>query len=467
MSCTFGVVVGNRGFFPDELARTGREEILDALKRAGHKAICLTPEETRYGSVETREDARRCASLFREHSSDIIGIIVTLPNFGDERGIAETIRMAALDVPVLVQGTPDDPKACDIKNRRDSFCGKMSACNNLRQYGIPFSLTQSHTVHPLTDEFQADLDSFAGVCRVVKGMKHVRVGAIGARPAAFNTVRYSEKILESHGISVETLDLSEVFGRAARLGDADAKVREKIAILRDYVNTEGIIDIHILKMAKLGVVIDEYIEANELDICAVQCWTSMEEYYGVVPCALMSLLSNSLFSSACEVDVTGALGMHALRLATGSPSAILDWNNNYGDDPDKCVVFHCSNIPRHFLENPAMDYQNIIAGSVGKENTFGTIIGRIKTGPLTFTRFSTEDELGSIRAYLGEGEFVDDSLKTFGGYGVAHIPNLQDLLRFICRNGFEHHVAMSLSSCAPILFEAFTQYLGYDTYYHR
>lgn len=243
MSCTFGVVVGNRGFFPDELARTGREEILDALKRAGHKAICLTPEETRYGSVETREDARRCASLFREHSSDIIGIIVTLPNFGDEKGIAETIRMAALDVPVLVQATPDDPKACDIKNRRDSFCGKMSACNNLRQYGIPFSLTQSHTVHPLTDEFQADLDSFAGVCRVVKGMKHVRVGAIGARPAAFNTVRYSEKILESHGISVETLDLSEVFGRAARLGDADAKVREKIAILRDYVNTEGIIDI--------------------------------------------------------------------------------------------------------------------------------------------------------------------------------------------------------------------------------
>lgn len=467
MGCTFGVIVGNRGFFPDELARAGREEILESLKQAGHSAVCLTPEDTKFGSVETYEDSQKCACLFREHAADITGIIITLPNFGDEKGIAQTIRSAGLNVPVLVQATPDDPNSCDIRNRRDSFCGKMSACNNLRQYGIPFSLTRSHTVHPLSEEFQTDLDLFAGVCRVVKGMRQVRVGAIGARPAAFNTVRYSEKILESHGISVETLDLSEVFGRAAKLSDSDVRVREKVAALRNYVDTQGISDIHINKMARLGVVIDDYIQANELDICAVQCWTSMEEYYGVVPCALMSMLSNSLHSSACEVDVTGALGMHALRLASGSPSAILDWNNNFGDDPNKCVVFHCSNIPSHFLEDPAMHYQDIIAGSVGKDNTCGTIVGRIRSGSLTFTRFSTDDELGIIRTYLGEGQFVNDPLKTFGGYGVAEIPNLQDLLQFICRNGFEHHVAMSLSKCSPILFEAFSQYLGYDTYYHR
>ena len=467
MSACFGVIVGNRGFFPDELARRGREEILDALSMAGFEVVCLETEATHHGPVETREDAKKCANLFRAKRDKIQGIIVTLPNFGDEKGIAETIRLAGLNVPVLIQATPDDPKTCRMGQRRDSFCGKMSACNNLHQYGIPFSLTRNHTVHPNTEEFRVDLERFAAVCRVVKGMRSVRVGAIGARPAAFNTVRYSEKILESHGVSVETLDLSEVFGRASRLSDDDMKVKDKVASIRGYADTKAVIDLHINKMAKLGVVLDEFVTGCDLDICAIQCWTSMEEYYGVVPCTIMSMMSNSLLSSACEVDVTGALGMHALRLASGTPSAILDWNNNFGDDPDKCVVFHCSNIPKHFIDGLTMDYQEIIAGSVGKDNTFGTVVGRIKPGALTYTRFSTDDDFGTIRTYVGEGAFVDDPLDTFGGFGVASIPRLQDLLQFICKNGFEHHVAMSLSSCADVLEEAFETYLGYDTYYHR
>lgn len=467
MSACFGVIVGNRGFFPDELARRGREEILDALSMAGFEAVCLGTEDTKHGTVETREDAKKCANLFKLNRDKIQGIIVTLPNFGDEKGVAETIRQAGLNVPVLVQATPDDPRTCRMGQRRDSFCGKMSACNNLRQYGIPFSLTRNHTVHPNTEEFREDLERFAAICRVTNGMRSVRVGAVGARPAAFNTVRFSEKILEAHGIAVEPLDLSEVFGRASRLSDDDRKVREKVASIRGYMETKGSIDLYASKMAKLGVVLDDFITACDLDVCAIQCWTSMEEYYGVVPCTIMSMMSDSLLSSACEVDVTGALGMHALRLATGTPSAILDWNNNFGDDPDKCVVFHCSNIPKHFLERSSMDYHEIIAESVGKDNAFGTVVGRIKPGALTYTRFSTDDDFGTIRTYVGEGAFVEDPLDTFGGYGVAKIPRLQELLQFICKNGFEHHVAMSLSSCADVLEEAFETYLGYDTYYHR
>lgn len=467
MSACFGVLVGNRGFFPDELARRGREEILDALTMAGFEAVCLGTEDTKFGTVETREDAKKCANLFRVNQDRIDGIIVTLPNFGDERGVAETIRLSGLDVPVLVQATPDDPKTCRMGQRRDSFCGKMSVCNNLSQYGIPFSLTENHTVHPNTDEFRVDLEKFAAVCRVVNGMSKVRVGAIGTRPAAFNTVRFSEKILEANGISVEPLDLSEVFGRASRLSDSDKCVKEKAEAIRGYATAKGSIDLYINKMARLGVVIDEFIASCDLDICAVQCWTSMEEYYGVVPCTIMSMMSDSLFSSACEVDVTGALGMHALRLATGTPSAILDWNNNFGEDPDKCVLFHCSNVPKHFIEQANMDHHDIIAENVGKDNAFGVVTGRIKSGPMTYARFSTDDDLGVIRTYFGEGDFVDDPLDTFGGYGVARISRLQDLLQFICRNGFEHHVAMNLSSCADVLDEAFESYLGYDSYYHR
>jgi len=463
---TFGVIVGNRGFFPDHLARSGREEMLTAIKTGGHKAVVLGPEDTKYGAVETREESAKCARLFKAHREKIDGIIVTLPNFGEERGIADALRLADLDVPVLVQATPDSPTRMSIKDRRDSFCGKMSLCNNLAQYGIPYSLTSLHTETPDSDAFRLDLERFAGVCRVVKGLRGLRVGAIGARPAAFNTVRFSEKILEASGVSVETVDLSEILGRVARLRDGEKAVREKLAAVKAYMPTGATPAEALLKMAKLGVVIDGWMAETEVTVSAVQCWTAIEEFFGVVPCAVMSMMSNGLMSSACEVDVCGAVAMHALRLASGTPSALLDWNNNYGDDPDKAVCFHCSNLPKHFLEEARMDFQEIIAGSVGKANTFGTCVGRVKAGPVTYARLSTNDLEGRVCGYIGEGAFTDDPLDTFGGAGVVHIADFQQLLRFICENGFEHHVAANLSTVADVVNEAWTRYMGWDIYRH-
>jgi L-fucose isomerase-like protein len=463
---SLGVIVGNRGFFPDHLAKSGREEMLAVLAKAGVNAIAPTPEQTKYGAVETREESRICAELFKAHRDEIAGVIVTLPNFGEERAIADTLRLADLHVPVLIQATPDSAGLMTIRDRRDSFCGKMSACNNLTQYGIPYSLTRLHTEAPESAAFLCDLEWFKGVCRVVRGFRNLRVGAIGARPAAFNTVRYSEKVLESNGISIETVDLSEVLGRIGRLKDSDPPVVEKLEAINRYVRTEGTPAAALMKMAKLGAVIDGWMRETEVAVSAVQCWTAMEQYLGVVPCTLMSMMSNDLMSSACEVDICGVLAMHALRLASGTPSALLDWNNNYGDDPDKAVCFHCSNLPKHFFRDVRMDYQAIIAGTVGRENTYGTCVGRVKSGPMSFARFSTDDQAGRVVGYLGEGEFTDDPLDTFGGAGVVHIPDLQRLLRFICTQGFEHHVAANLSSVASVVFEATTNYMGWDVYWH-
>ncbi len=462
----FGIIVGNRGFFPDHLAKSGREEMIQAVESAGHEAVVLAPDATKYGAVETRTEAARCADLFKSRRDEIDGIIITLPNFGDERGIADTLRMAGLDVPVLVQATPDTPSKMSIRDRRDSFCGKMSACNNLTQYGIRYSLTQRHTEAPDSEFFKQDLAWFAAVCRVVKGLTNLRIGAIGARPAAFNTVRYSEKILESNGISVEPIDLSEIFGRIERMKDDDPGAQGKLAAIKSYVATDGIPAAALLKMAKLGAVIDAWMEQTQVAISAVQCWTSLEEYFGVVPCTVMSMMSNNLLSSACEVDIAGVIGMHALQLASGTPSALLDWNNNYGDDPDKAVCFHCSNLPKHFFKEVRMDFQEIIAGTVGRENTFGTCVGRVKAAPMTFARFSTLDNEGRIAGYVGHGEFTDDPLETFGGAGVVRIPRMQELLHFICRLGFEHHVAANLSSVGPAVLEATTRYLGWSVHKH-
>jgi L-fucose isomerase-like protein len=463
---TMGVIIGNRGFFPDHLAKTGRDEMLQALEQAGMNAVVLTPEQSKYGAVETHEEAKRCAALFQQNRDRIDGIIVSLPNFGDERAIADTVRLAKLDVPVLVQATPDSTGKMTIAFRRDSFCGKMSACNNLKQYGIPYSLTTLHTVSPTSKEFGTDLAWFAAVCRVANAMRNLRVGSIGARPAAFNTVRYSEKILESRGISVETVDLSEILGRIARLKDTDSNVETKLAEIRKYVPTGDVPESALIKMAKLGFVIEHWMKQTDVKISAVQCWTAMEEYFGVVPCTIMSMMSNNLIPSACEVDVCGTISMYALALASETPSALLDWNNNYGEDPNKAVCFHCSNLPKHFFQEVRMDFQEIIAGTVGKENTFGTCVGRVKAGAMSFARFSTDDTKGAMRGYVGEGAFTNDPLNTFGGAGVVEIPRLQSLLHYICETGFEHHVAANFSTVAGATHEAASRYLGWQMYRH-
>lgn len=464
---TFGVIVGNRGFFPDTLAKQGRKNILEELKKNEFGSVALSMKDTKYGAVETFDDAKKCAALFAAKSDKIDGIIITLPNFGDEKAVAETIKRSGLNVPILIQAEPDVRTTMTIADRRDSFCGKISVCNNLRQAGIPFTLTGSHTVGVASAQFKKELDDFASVCRIVKGLDNVRFGAIGARTGAFNTVRYSEKLLELSGISVETIDLSEILGKVALLADNDRAVKKKLDGIRKYTPTESIPADKLLKMAKFGYVIDRWVEDTELAGTAIQCWTALEEFFGIVPCTLMSMMSESSVPSACEVDVTGLLGMYILQLAGGTPSALLDWNNNYGSDPDKTVLFHCSNLPKSFFKSSKMDYQEIIAGFVGKENTYGTIVGRIAANKATFCRPTTDDTAGIISAYVGEGEFTNDKLDTFGGYGVMKIPNLQLLCQYICRMGFEHHVAIGLTEKADAIAEALDNYMGWEVYRHQ
>jgi L-fucose isomerase-like protein len=469
---TLGIIIGNRGFFPAHLCESGRRDILAMLADQGIDTVTLPVDATKFGAVESFADAQKCADLFKENAGRIDGLLVTLPNFGDERAVANTVRWSGLRVPILVQAFNDDPSIMTIRDRRDSFCGKMSVCNNLRQYGIPFTLTTRHTDNPSSPTLHQDLQNFAVTCRVVRGLKNLRIGALGARPTAFNTVRYSEKLLEQSGISIETLDLFELFGWIGKMKDDSAPVQAKLGEISQYVVAKGIPAPALMKMAKFGVAVDSWMKQTRLSATAIQCWTAMEEFFGVVPCTLMSMMSNLGLSSACEVDIMGTVAMVAMVQASGRPSALVDWNNNYGDDPDKGVVFHCSNLPKDlFIQEgegkPVMDYQAIIAGTVGRENTYGTVVGRVKAAPFTYLRVSTDDTAGKMRTYLGEGELTNDPLKTFGGYGVVKIRDFQKLLRYICENGFEHHVAINPTRIAAGVSEALSKYLGWDVYRHE
>jgi L-fucose isomerase-like protein len=464
---TLAVIVGNRDFFPDRLIAEGRRYILTVFEQMAIEPVILDERDTKLGSVETWPHARRCADLFRSHRDRIDGILVTLPNFGDERGVADTIKLSSLNVPILVQAYPDNLNEFTVERRRDAFCGKISVCNNLRQYGYPFSLTKLHTVHPLSESFRSDLEKFVRVCKVVKGLRNARLGAIGARPNAFNTVRFSEKILQESGISVSTIDLSEIFSDSQRLPDDDERVRSKLNEIKDYADASGIPQPSLIAMAKLAIVLLDWMNANELDASAIQCWTSIQKNYGVNACALMSMMSERLMPSACEVDITGVAAMYALQLASGKPSALVDWNNNYGDDPNRCVFFHCGNWAKTFLPDIRITSAEILGTILGEENTYGALAGRTPAGPVTFARISTDDTVGLVRTYVGEGRFTDDPLETFGSRAVVEVPGLQNLMQHICLNGFEHHVAINPSRTADILEEAFEVYMDWDVYHHR
>ncbi|GAK52799.1 L-fucose isomerase [Candidatus Moduliflexus flocculans] len=466
---TFGLIVGTRGFFNPVLANGGRKQLLAKLEKLGYNYVIPSENATPNGAIETLKDARICAELFQAQRKEIDGIIVVLPNFGDELGVVQTLELAKLNVPVLVQACDDDLDKVDVAHRRDAFCGKLSVCNNLYQYGIPFTDTLQHTCAIDSDEFTQDLDRFARVCRVVKGLTSARVGAIGARPAAFQTVRFSEKLLQSTGITVVPVDLSEILAAAQALNAQESAVQEKLAVIRAYGTIPARIPAEsIERQAKLSVAIDRFMAENELDASAVQCWESVQKNYGCATCLSMSLMGERFLPSACEVDVTGAVSMYALLLASGQIPGFLDWNNNYGADREKCVNTHCSNYPKSFMGNAIeISELDILGETLGREKCFGAIKGHVAAGPMTYFRMDTDDRNGTLRAYLGEGAFTDDPFAMDGGIAVCQIPNLRKLLGYMCQNGFEHHVAMTRTHCADVLEEAVTKYLRWELYRHE
>ena len=465
---TFGVIISNRSFFPDHLVRTAREKLMAAMEQWGHQVIALSPEDTCLGQTMTYEEAKKCAALFRAHSAEIEGVIVCLPNFGEETGVADAIKMSGLNVPILIQACDDDLDKLQLENRRDAYCGKLSLCSNLYQYGIPYSLTARHTCPVDSEEFHADVERFARICAVVKALRTARIAQLGARVTPFRTVRYSEKLLQQAGISVITEDMSEIFADAWLLQDDDPRVLAREAEIRAYGNIcPGIAREKVLKQAKLSLTIDQWMADHECVASAVQCWDSVEANYGCAACLSMSMMSSRGLPSACETDVMGAVSLLALLKASGVAPVYQDWDNNYGGDTDRCVNVHCSNYPAAaFREKPEIANLDILATTLGTEYSIGALKGRVRPDKMTFLKVSTDDRRGVIKCYLGQGEFTDDPLETFGGVAVCHVKNLDGLMHYVAKNGFEHHVAIVQAECADILEEALGNYLGWEVYRH-
>ncbi len=468
-SIGLGLVVGTRGFFNPALASEGRKSFLAKLDALGYEVVIPPENATRNGAIENAGDARKCAQHFRSHRERIDGIIVTLPNFGDELGIVQTLELAGLGVPVLVHAFDDDLDKVDVAHRRDAFCGKLSVCNNLHQYGIPWTDTTLHTCSLDSAELDADLRRFAAICRVVRGLRGARIGQIGTRPGAFQTVRFSEKILQATGITVVPVDLSEILAAAGKIRENTGELQEKLTLIRGYGSIPARIPPeNVLRQARLSVAIDRWMAENGCAASAIQCWESVQKNYGCATCLSMALMGEEGKPSACEVDIAGAISMLALRLASLNAPGFLDWNNNYGKERNMCVNTHCSNFPKSFIgRDIEISELDVLGASLGRERCFGAIKGKVKAGPMTFFRMHTDDRRGACCAYVGEGEFTDDPFPMDGGIAVCRIERLPALLRHITSEGYEHHVAMARGAWASAVHEAASKYLDWEVYWHN
>lgn len=459
--CTFAVFFGNRGFFPASLQAGARKEIAQTLEALGHPTLMLDPDATRHGAVETPAEGQVFANFLRAHAGHYDGIILCLPNFGDETGAVAALQDAG--VPILIQAYPDELDKMAPESRRDAFCGKFSIMDVFCQYGIRFTALKPHTVHPADPRFAQNIAYFDQICRVVKSMRRMTVGAIGARTTPFKTVRIDELALQRHGITMETMDMSEVFARIRNVKMTDIKARDKAACLKDYTCWTGVPQTAIENIVRLGVVLDDIVEEGGLDAIAVRCWIELQQEFGISCCVLLSEMNERGIPAACEVDVGSAVAMYGLSAASGAPAACLDWNNNYADQDDKCILFHCGPVPQSMMAGKGLITDHaILESSVGKGCAFGCNTGRIATSPFTYGNVLTRD--GALEFYLGQARFTDDPVpqEFFGCAGVAEFDDMQTVLQTIGYQGHRHHVAVTSGHCVAPMREAFEKYLGYN-----
>lgn len=454
------LLIANRGFFPSEVIDGAREEMVKAIEKAGAEALVMDVNRTKYGAVELREDGEEFAKFLKEHDGEYDGLIVCLPNFGDENGIKEAIR--DVNVPILIQAYPDELGKLDFANRRDAFCGKLALGVVLKQMQKKFVTTATFCVHPLSDEFSGELKKFISICRIVKEMSHVRIGVLGARTTAFKSVRFDESALEARGVDVETIDLTQLFAKMKKIDENDPRMAEWEKEIKAISNTCDTPAYAITNQCKLGVAMEEIQKEMKLDIMAIRCWSELQYEYKIAPCTVMGIFNHRKIPVVCETDVTNAPPMKVLSLASDSGAGCLDINNNYAGDADKCIIFHCGPLPIELLCAPGhMEEHKMFTKTQGVNCSWGVNVGKIKPGTITICGMRTEN--GQVRYFVEKAEVLDTEVDKgfFGTYGVIQIPDLQKKLKAMCEEGFRHHAIITAGDHVESVREALTKYLGY------
>jgi len=457
---TFALFYGNRAFMPDEVIDEARLQLEKAVRGTGFDFIAMDTGLTGHGAAETVREGKIFADFLQKNKGKYDGVIVCLANFGDESATVAALEEA--DVPILIQACPDEIGKMDFARRRDAFCGKLAITDILYQYRIPFSLTKSHVVALDSGEFQTELKKFGAVCRVVRSLRKLTVAAVGARVSAFKTMRFDELTAQKYGITVETIDLSDFFLRMKGMDEASKDFENRRKYLEQYADFSKTPRDAFNKMVRASLAADQIAQELNTDCMTIRCWDEFQREMNISVCNLISELNERGIATACEMDIANAISMKALVSASQDAGTCLDFNNNYGNDPDKCILFHCGPVPNKMMVGPGEIVQHkMFKKTMGDNVSWGVNQGHIKPMPMTYSSLKTED--GEMVSYIDNGAFTGDPIEKefFGTGGVARIDNLQDKLYRIAGSGFRHHVSVTSGHWADALKEAYTTYLGY------
>ena len=456
-----GFIPANRGFFSDVLAAKMRKDTVAALRAAGAHVVVPSQQDTKVGCVESLEEAVKVGRMF--YDNRVQAVVIGAVNFGDEQGVALTMKEFGRTVPILIFGCQEEQPLTPTADRRDSFCGLLSIGEALRQMHLAYSVPEVPICFPSDESFRGTLERFLGVARVVDGIRGARYGQVGARPDPFWTCRYSEKALQKLGASAVTLDLSEVFGAVGRM-KTTAAVSRVVADMKKTIDCSAVGEDILVKLAKFELVLNRFVADMRLDGLAVQCWKSIQQNLGICSCATMGRFSERGVPCACEADIMGALSMHALQLASGGPSCLADWNNLHNEDAELVNCWHCGVFPVSWAKGKAkMGSHGMLSGDVGRENAMGVVEFVMKDGPVTLCR-ATQDDAGRFKAAIAQGAVETNTARTFGAYGWVRLPGIGRLYRDVLLRHFPHHVAMNRSQVGNILWEAFGNYLGFEVF---
>ena len=454
------LLVANRGFFPSSVIESAYEEMRQAAAKVGVELLEIAKDKVKYGAVETTQEGMIYHDFLEEHHGEYDGVIICLPNFGDENGIKAALR--DINVPVLLQAYPDEIGKMDFARRRDAFCGKLGLCAVFKQMGFKFTSGKPFVMHPLSDAFHKELTEFVAICNIVKKMRYMRLGVFGARTTAFKSVRFDEGAMERLGCDTESFDFTAVMEKYNEISadSEEAKFfREKLLATADFSDAA---DYALDNLSRFGATLMWFVKDQKLDAISVRCWSELQHLLHIAPCSLLGIFNSLGIPASCETDASNSIAMMALHAASGTPCGCLDINNNYGEEENKAILFHCGPLPVELMTGPGHIEEHLMFTKTQGENcSWGLNVGHIKPGVVTFAGARTEN--GEVHYYVEKGVVTEDQIEDgyFGTPGVIEVENLQDKLFSMQEEGFRHHTIITAGDHVREVEEALSKYLGY------
>jgi len=455
-----GFVPSHRSPFDKKWAIEMRNRTIKSIEANVSDVELVYPDSTITDGalVTSKEDACRVIELFKE--KNIKGLIIGMMTFGEELPnllIAEAFE----NLPVFVFGTKEGPFTEDGNRKSDSFCGTISTASGLARRNINFDFSGIH--FPEENEFLENIQRFVKVVNACDNFKGMRIGAIGPRPAPFETCAINEMdLITKFRIKVIPFTLLKLKADLEKIEFTN--IIDKFEQIKKFYNCSLSDDNMIAKSAKLEHILGKYAQEENLSGFGVQCWTAIQEEIGISPCLSMGRMTDKGIMCACEVDILGAITMviqHNLTMNKDVPHFI-DWTIQNQEDENTFLAWHCGNAPVSLKCGsciPEIKSHSILGQQIGYDKSFGTAEFQLKEGNVTINRLV---EINGIFKMLSvKGDTVPDNRNLRGSWKWVKVKDLKKLYRTIIESGFTHHASMIFNDVSKEV-KTFCKFAGID-----